>query len=150
MCFSIHNQKSILKLVAAAQYVQQIIDDGILPEAFNRNKNGEAHTAVVAFDTLAKAAAQVAEENKQVSPFIHYRKEILGEYETAARLRALVMNLWGGRQHNLGLLFMHADPHHTRIALECIASYTRLGENDPHFMALANSINQQQNHEEAA
>ena len=64
----------------------------------------------------------------------------LGDYETAGRLRALVLNLYGGAEANLSLLFWHADERHTRIALECIVSYSQYGENDTFFMSLAQEI----------
>lgn len=141
MCFSIYKQSNVRKLCMAARNVQQIIDDGTLPEAFNKNRNGEAHRAVVAFDVLATTAAAVIEEQKDVSPFLRYRREVLADGDMAKHLRALLFNLWGGRQGlNLSLLFMNADEHHTRIALEMITSYTRHGENDPQFMALAAEI----------
>ena len=140
MCFSVYKQSNILKLCLAAQNVQKLIDDGTLPEAFDKNRHGEAHKAVVAFDLLAKAAAVVVDERKEVSPFLRYRKEIMGGGDTATSLQSVVLNLWGGRHCNLSTLFMNADPHHTRIALECIASYTHHGENDLHFMNLASEI----------
>ena len=151
MCYSIYRLTSIMKLCMAAQQVQRLIDDGILPEAFNKNRHGEAHECVAAFNLLAESVATVADENKEVSPFLRYRQEILGHYGTAAALRSLTMNLWGGAPCRLGALFMNADPHHARIALECIAAYTQRGENDPHFMRLAEDIRaMEQPHEEAA
>lgn len=140
MCLAVFNLKTVMKLGHAAQHVQKLVDDGTLAEAFGKNKGGEAHECVTAFNLLGEAAAAVGEEYKEVSPFLRYRKEIMGFGNTPLALRALVLNLWGGRPFNLGLLFMNADPHHTRIALECIASYTHLGENDRHFMNLASEI----------
>ena len=61
MCYSIYRLTSIMKLCMAAQQVQRLIDDGILPEAFNKNRHGEAHECVAAFNLLAEAAATVAE-----------------------------------------------------------------------------------------
>lgn len=151
MCYSIYRLTSVMKLCLAAQKVQMLIDDGILPEAFNKNRHGEAHECVAAFNLLAESAAVVADEHKDVSPFLRYRTEILGNCDTAAAMRGLVLNLWGAGPCNLGFLFMNADPHHTRIALECIAAYTQRGENDPHFMKLADDIRaMEQPHEEAA
>lgn len=140
MCYSIYRITSIMKLCIAAQQVQQLVDNGTLAEAFNKNRKGEAHECVTAFNLLAESVAIVADEHKEVSPFLRYRQEILGNYGTAAALRSLTMNLWGGSPCRLGALFMNADPHHTRIALECIAAYTQRGENDPHFMKLADDI----------
>ncbi|MDO8933355.1 MAG: hypothetical protein Q7U97_13255 [Rhodocyclaceae bacterium] len=75
------------------------------------------------------------------SPFLRHRDVILGHYSTATRLQSLVLHLWNdGNEVRLANLFGNADEKHTRIALELIASYTRHGENDAHFMRLANEI----------
>ena len=141
MCYSIYRLTSVMKLCQAAHKVQQLIDDGTLAEAFGRNKNGEAHESITAFNLLAESAATVTDEHKAISPFLRYRSEIMAPGPMAESVRSLVMNLWGGRRCNLSALFMNADPHFTRIALECIASYTHHGENDLHFMAVADLIN---------
>lgn len=139
MCFSIYNQTNVMKLCVAAQNIQKIIDDGILPEAFNKNRNGEAHTSVVAFDALATAAAVVIDERKDVSPFLRYRKEIMGDAQASEWLRALVLDLCR-RDSSIGKLFAYTDQHYKRIALECIASHINSGQNDRHFMELLSDI----------
>ena len=141
MCFSVHQTQKVRKLCAAAQHVQALIDDGTMADAFTRGDSEATHTVVTAFDVLALNAGQLANDDKDVSPFLRYRREVLAEGNTAHQLRALVLNLWGGRQAlNLGALFMGSDDYHTRIALEMIAGYTRIGERDPQFMALAAEI----------
>ena len=142
MCYSVHKLTTIMKLCMAAQGVQQLVDDGTLAECFGRNKNGEAHKCVAAFNLLQESAAAVTDERKDVSPFLRYRSDIMAPGPMAERTRSVVMNLWSGRQCNLSALFMNADPHFTRIALECIASYANHGENDRHFMAVADMINE--------
>ncbi len=121
MCYSIYRLTSIMKLCLAAQQVQRLIDDGILPEAFNKNRNGEAHDCVAAFNLLAESAATVADERKDISPFLRYRREILAATPIGDHLRELVMNLAGGHSVDLFALFTVADKAHIRIALECIA-----------------------------
>lgn len=152
MCLSIYNQTNVKKLCIAAQAVQQIIDDGILPEAFDKNRHGEAHKAIVVFDTLAKAAAVVAEEQKDISPFLRYRREILSHSEIGWHLRNLVMNIYEGHGVDLFALFSAADAHHTRIALECLTIYTNPGVSDRHFMNLVAEIGDmnEPNHSEVA
>lgn len=144
MCLSVFNLKTIMKLGHAAQHIQKLVDDGTLAEAFGKNKSGEAHECVTAFNLLGEAAAAVGEEYKEVSPFLRYRKEIMGGGYTPAALRELVMNLWDGRECNLGALLKNSDQHHTRITLECIASYAHLGENDRHFMNMVSEIRDSQ------
>lgn len=121
MCYSIYRLTSVMKLCQAAHKVQQLIDDGTLAEAFGRNKNGEAHDCIAAFNLLAETSAAVADERKDISPFLRYRREILADTPTGEHLRELVMNLAGGTSVDLFALFTVADQSHTRIALECIA-----------------------------
>ena len=144
MCYSIHKLTGVMRVCMAAQAVQQLIDDGTLAEAFGKNKANEAHQCVAAFNLLQETAAQLLDERKEVSPFIRYRKEILATGDIAGTLRNLVLNLWNGGACNLSYLFRNADPYHTRIALECVAAYTHHGENDRHFMDLAQLISERQ------
>lgn len=132
-------------LIGAAQGIQQLMNDDVLGNAFCGDDPEHINAAVGALDRLNEACTRLAGENKIASPFIRYRREILGEYETAGRLRALVLNLWGGAPCNLSALFWNADERHARIALECIASYSQYGENDTFFMSLAAEIAEAQN-----
>lgn len=150
MCYTVLPKSKVQKLCIAAQAVQQLLDDGTLAAAFVNTDDGAVHKAAAGFDVLAARVDDVLAEQKIVSPFLRYRPEILGHYETAGRLRALVMNLWGGRPVNLSLLFQQADARHTCIALECIASYTHYGENDTFFMTLAAEIIDREAEEVAA
>lgn len=140
MCFIAIPKPPVLQLIVAAQHIQSLLDNGTLGAAFCDGNQDHAATAIAAFDRLQESATRLASEQKSISPYLRYRREILGPGETADRLRALVLNLWGGRPANLSLLFHNADEHHTRIALECIASFTTHGENDSQFMGLANEI----------
>lgn len=150
MCYIVLPKRPVQQLIVAALHIQNLLDNGTLTDAWGEGKPDQINVAVTAFDRLNESAKALASEEKIVTPFLRYRAEILGHYETAARLRALVMNLWGGRPVNLGWLFMGADEHHTRIALECIASYAHHGENDSHFMGLAAEIAEMQPSEVAA
>lgn len=141
MCFIALPKRPVQQLIVAALNIQNMLDNGTLISALGDGKADDINTAVAAFDRLKESAEALAnEEKKIVTPFLRYRQEILGNYETAKRLRALVMNLWGGRPANIGLLFQGADERHTRIALECIVSYATHGENDSQFMGLASEI----------
>lgn len=121
MCYSIYRLTSVMKLCMAANQVQQLIDNGTLAEAFGRNKNGEAHDCIAAFNVLAETSATVADERKDISPFLRYRREILADTAAGFHLRELVMNLAGGHSVDLFALFTVADAPHIRIALELIA-----------------------------
>ena len=141
MCFSIHQTQKVQKLCASAQSIQALIDDGTLAEAFTRGESHASNLVVTAFDALSLSAGMVMNDVKYVSPFLRYRREALADDSIGSLLRALVLNLWNGQRGiSLGELFTNADEHHTRIALEMIAGYTRLGENDQQFMALAAEI----------
>lgn len=140
MSLTITDKNHLRALIEAARNIQNLMNDGTITAAFDAGNDEQVHTTVSAFDHLTACAARIAAQDKTASPFVRYRREILGHYETAGRLRALVLNLYGGAECNLSQLFSHADEHHTRIALECIASYTQYGENDTFFMSLASEI----------
>ena len=131
--------KRLHKLIAAAQTVQTLVSDGTLAAADREPPHHPAQNrAVAAFDILALSCGLVANDLKDVSPFLRYRREILEPgREDAEQLRALVLNLWNGTPCNLGALLLGADAHHTRIALECVVGYSNHGEQDQHFTALA-------------
>lgn len=129
-------KENVRRLQAAAERVQ-----GTLGAAFGAGDDRTVDHVATVFDALKEATGDVSRELRHASPFLRYRREFFGYYETAGRLRALVMNLYCGRPANLSALFQGADEHHTRIALECIASYTQYGENDTFFMTLADEIN---------
>lgn len=130
--------KRLHKLIAAAQTVQTIVSDGTLAAADREPPHHPAQNrAVAAFDILALSCGLVANDLKDVSPFLRYRREILGESETATTLRALVLCMRKGAPCNLGALLRGADAHHTRVALECVVGYSNHGEQDQHFTALA-------------
>lgn len=154
MCYIVLPRTPVRKLLGAAQNVQSLIDDGTLAAAFGKPDGSNATTlAVTAFDVLSDGAANLLllTEMQDLSPFLRYRREVLAEGDMAQHLRALVLNLWGGLPGlNLFVMFINADEHHTRIALEMIASYTRHGECDPQFMALAAEIRGMETIEEAA
>ncbi len=139
MCFAVYQQSHVAKLCLAALQVQTIINDGTLASAFKSHPE-HMQEAVGCFDLLEEAVAVVTDAHKDVSPFLRYRKEILGQYEMSKKLRELVLSLWGNQPCRLGSLFHEADQHHTKIALECVASYSLQGERDSHFMDLAAEI----------
>lgn len=153
MCYIVLPRTSVRKLLGATQNVQSLLNDGTLAASFGNTEGHATALAVTAFDVLAEGAnrLQLLTEMQELSPFLHYRREALADGDMARQLRALVLNLWGGRPGlNLSTLFISADELHTRIALEMITSYTRYGERDPQFMALASEIRDMQTSEVAA
>lgn len=133
-------KRTVDNLLEAAVRIHTLMDDSTIGNAFCGGTAEQVHDAITAFDNLDAAAKALSAEQKTASPFLRYRREILGNYDTARRLRDMVLNLWGGQPANFSLLFHGADEHHTRIALECIVSFTHLGENDSQFMSLAAEI----------
>lgn len=142
MCFLVIPRTRLRRLIGAAQNVQSLLNDGTLAAAFGDRPEGNSPVlAATAFDVLAEQVAAIGEDQKEVSPFLRYRKEIMGNTQTAERLRGLLLNLYGLRSdRNLNVLFTNADEHHKRIALELIASYAHHGDNDPQFIALAGEV----------
>lgn len=143
----------VRKLLGAAQNVQSLLDDGTLGDALGKNRAHAINLAITAFDVLAEGAANLLllTEMQDLSPFLRYRREVLAEGDMAKHLRNIVMNLWSAWAGlALGVAFTEFDEHHTRIALEMIASYTRHDERDPQFMALAAEIRDMETIEEAA
>lgn len=149
MCLIVISSNTLTKLVAAAQAVQSLVDDETLSRAYVGMDTEAQDKAVVGFDKLTECAAVALAEHKTVSPFIRYKKETLDETNlTAKDLRRLVLNLWNGMEGlNLSALFWNADPHHARIALDMIASYSQRGEKDAAFMALSSEIRDRFAHE---
>lgn len=72
------------------------------------------------------------------SPFITHRDKVLGYYNTSSWLRQLVLAMWSGNNHKVGLSQLAGvDEDHATAALEMLYGYRKNGENDPAFMALA-------------
>lgn len=140
MCLSIYKLTSVMKLCFAAQNVQKLIDDGTLQNSFSGSDPQATQAAIAAFDALAENTSIVLDERKEISPFLRYRREILGHEQMATDLRALTMNLWNGCECKMNLIFSNADQHHMRIALELIASYTRLRNRDTYFTSIVQEI----------
>ena len=128
-------------VITSAQRMLDLIDSG---ESFCDTAAAK-EKMIAATDQLQDdidiAVRAIAACVADASPFLRYRKEIMGGYGTAVRLQQLVLNLWNGNfPVSLGMLLANADQRHTRIALELIASYAEHKENDPHFMNLAAEI----------
>ena len=76
------------------------------------------------------------------SPFARHADKLSGNYSTSLRLQSLVLHLYNDEDWpvRLGSLFWGADEEQTQAALEMMASYARLGENDPAFMEVARRL----------
>lgn len=128
-------------VLTSAQRLLDMISDGKL---FSEQEPDRAEAALVADrlqDNINNATAALADIARAESPFLRHREVILSHYSTAEKLQALVLHLRNdGNPMRLGSLFLNADRRHQGIAMDLIASYARQGENDPHFMNLANEI----------
>lgn len=72
------------------------------------------------------------------SVFTTHRDKVLGHYSTASWLRQLVLALWNGDDHQVGLSRLASmDDDHASAALAMIQSYRQNGERDSVFMELA-------------
>lgn len=137
--YSIHRTNDIKRLTSAAQTMLALIQSGVMLDDSDAAKALSTETA----DRLEQALEPVAlacAASTQISPFIRYRSEIMGCSSTAEKLRELVLHLYDHTPTDIGQLLRGADKKHTGIVLEMICSYTRVGENDPHFMVLASDI----------
>lgn len=85
------------------------------------------------------------------SPFLKHRDKVLGYYSTASWLRSLVLSMWRGSAHKVGMSQLAGlDSEHTTAVFEMMNSYRQHGESDPAFMALAEECRQRQEEEQAA
>ena len=135
MCkYDLFNTQEVTRLGAAAQAVLTMIQTG---EMFADHAKDLATEAA---DRL-ESAIEALQFPGTVSPFLKYRSEVMGEYSTAHKLRALVLHLWNDNYPvRLSHLFGFSDERHTKIALEMIVSYTHHGERDEYFMDLAQQL----------
>lgn len=140
MCYIVLPQRKVRKLCVAAQNIQTLLNDGTLGDAFNKTADNAVTQAVTGFDVLAENVAAVVAEQKQVSPFLRYRTEIMANTPVGAYLQRMTLSLYNGHPVTLRPMIERFGEHETRIFLECIASYTHYRDNDSHFMALAGEI----------
>lgn len=143
MCFIVMSQTPVRKLLGAAQNVQRLLDNGTLPAAFGTEADGDsAQLSAIAFDLLASSTAAVANEQKAVSPFLRFRREIMEDSDPGDHLRNLVLSFYIGQPSglDLGAMFRDLSEYHIRIALELIVAYANAGEDDQHFNALASEL----------
>lgn len=78
--------------------------------------------------------------SRKVSPFVTYRKQILGDYGTAGRLRQGVLSLYNWKNgFPLGSTSEFDDKHYA-IFLELVNHYRIFGESDKEFLSLAEYI----------
>lgn len=128
-------------LIHAAQAALGLLDSGA---AFADTPEKTAECIAVTNrlqQSLNSAIVAVADAAQDGSPFLRHRSVILGRYATAERLQALVLSLYNSHNKvDLARLLRNADERHQRIALELMASYAEHGENDRHFMNLADEI----------
>lgn len=125
----------------SAQRLLDMIENGKLFSEAPADK-AEAVIAADNLQTNVYAASTALEDSVlEDSPFLRHREKILGSYTTAHRLAELTLHLWNSHNKaDLPRLLRNADRWHKAIALELIASYAEHGENDPHFMNLADEI----------
>lgn len=135
-------------LIRAASKVLAAVDRGDLsadyPLISNTSEALDAHQAAQdraceALDELEAActAAEAYATQARQSPFKRHRDAILHN----RALSQLVAHLYnGGSALRLGEMFMSLAPNQGRVAVELIESYSRRGENDRDFMALARDI----------
>jgi hypothetical protein len=85
------------------------------------------------------------------SPFVTHRDKVLGHYSTAKWLRKLVLAMWNGHDYPVGLSPLAGlDENHAKAAADMMLSYSRRGEGDLAFMALAEECLARQDAELAA
>lgn len=127
----------LIPVITAAQRVLCLVENGQL---FHQESEADTDKVVADIDRLQEAVdgavRAIAAAVDGTSPFLRHRKAILGRRE----MQRLVLFLFGGDRCNFFTLFSSTTEEETAIALEMIASYAELGENDEHFMRLAAEI----------
>ena len=75
------------------------------------------------------------------SPFLTHRTKVLGHYSTASWLRSVVMAMWNGSGHPVGLSKLtNLDAEHFAAFVEMLTHYRQVGENDPAFAKLVKEV----------
>lgn len=122
----------LLRLLGSTQKVLESLNAG----HFSATEGPEAEEACAVSDALALALSEaVAALPSQVSPFLLFRREIMGESDVSAMIRDLVLHLRNcNNPCNLGRLLAACDLHHTEVVMDLIESFSRNGERDDAFM----------------
>lgn len=136
------------RLLGCVADIHAMAEDGVLSAAlFEHDADGLSET-ISALDKLVESSIQVRHEQKIVSPFLRYRREILADTPAGQRLRMLVLNLYSEAQAvSLRRIFEALGEHEMRVALECIAHFADNGDRDSQFMSLAMEIAEAISHE---
>lgn len=141
MCFTTLPKQHVNQMIVAAQHLQELLKAGTLDAAFTGNDPDKTATAIAAFDRLQECATRLASEQKNVSPFLRYRSEIMANTDQGEHLRGAVLAMYSNATSTgLRAAIEHMDDHHHRILLECIASFMHNGDRDTFFMSLAVEI----------
>jgi hypothetical protein len=75
------------------------------------------------------------------SPFRKHRDKVLGHYSTASWLRGVVMAMWNGSAHPVGLSKLtNLDAEHFAAFVDMVSHYRKVGENDPAFERLVRDV----------
>ena len=94
MCFTTLPKQAVNQMIIAAQHLQELLKNGTLDAAMTGHDPDKTATAVTAFDRLHECTTRLAGEQKNVSPFLRYRSEIMAETPAGKRLRMLTLNLY--------------------------------------------------------
>lgn len=141
MCFIVVPKPKVMQLCIAAGHINELLGDGTLNAALGGNKPDACAQSATAFDRLEECATAMMAEQREISPFLRYRQEILADTVIGKELRCLVIGLYIENPIVVSrLLGACPDDHHTRIVLECIAAYANNGERDTFVDGLVNSI----------
>jgi hypothetical protein len=86
-----------------------------------------------------------------ISPFRVHRDKVLGYYSTAGWLRNVVMALWRGSAHPVGLSKLAGvDDQHFQAFIDMVTHYRREGENDLAFRQLVQDVEARIHEEKSA
>lgn len=136
------------RLLGCVADIHVMAEDGVLSAALFDHDVAGLSEIISALDKLVESSIQVRHEQKIVSPFLRYRREILADTPAGQRLRMLVLNLYSEAQAvSLRRIFEALGEHEMRVALECIAHFADNGDRDSQFMSLAMEIAEAISHE---
>lgn len=130
----------MMRLITSSLGVIAVAHDGTL---FHQKSDAQIQKVVEALDRLEEdTALAVKSLPKEVSPFLRYRMEILGNTVAGLNLRYLVCHLSGDKSYqyfDIARVLQEFNSHHAMIALELIHAYA-INPHDSTFLLLVVAV----------
>lgn len=142
-------QSPMMRLITSSLGVIAAAHDGTL---FHQKSEAQIQKVVDALDRLEEdTELAVKSLPKEVSPFMRYRMEILGNTVASINLRYLICHLSGDKTYqyfDIARVLQELNAHHANIALELIQGFA-INPNDATFLLLIDSVKEITNTEDS-